>query len=141
MANVQVFAHKGILGINALEIDTTEENGYKVSDALLNDITQPGQLGCVADGSKCDFSQEAIDLIKTVKPSHDCIGDIDIYKDASGNIVFCWLGAPTRLLTLSDDISASRDHDVSILDEVTIVPNNPPEGFIEAVDAMLAEKS
>jgi len=138
MANVQVFAYKSVIGINAIEIDSNEENGYNVSDAIINDITQPGQLGCVADASKCDFSQEAIDLLKKVKPSRDAIGDVDIYKDSTGSVIFAWLGTPMHMIDTSDDVSGSRDYDISALDNVVVVPNNPPENFIVAVDELLS---
>lgn len=134
----QIFAHKGIIGICALTVDETEEKGYKLSEAIVNNIEEPGQLGCVCEADKCEFSQEAIDLLKTVKKSGDCIGEVDIYGDPN-KVIFNWLGGPTRMLDV-ETAEGSRDYNPSLYDHVTVVPNNPPQEFVDAVDSMLLER-
>lgn len=60
MKKTQIFAYKGVIGIDA-------------EDAELIAYPGNGNLGGVADASKCEFSQEAIDILKTIKRNRDVL--------------------------------------------------------------------
>jgi hypothetical protein len=77
----KVFAYKGIVGI---------ESSYNAK-GLINDPSQPGQLGFVVDANFVDISKEALDILKTIKRSLDDMSDIDIFKSKDA-VCFCWVG-------------------------------------------------
>lgn len=121
---VSVFAYKGILGIETKDFDPK-------SDILLNDPTQPGQLGFVVDASKIHVSQEAKDLMLTIPKSGDDIGDVDCFETSNGMTVFAWLGGP---LAVKDPKKCSLAHDskmnlLTVSEDIEI-----PEGFKNYVD-------
>lgn len=119
-----MFAYKHFIGIKS---DLKAEG-------LLNDPSQPGQLGFVVKARSIEISKEAMELLKLIPKSGDCIGDIDIHESNAGPI-FNWLGGPWALLNTRSEISGSRDYDPSLLDGVvTIVKNNPPKDFIKVCD-------
>ena len=78
----QVFAYRGAIGINS----------NKNAEGLINRPGERGQLGFVANAAFVDISPEALSLLKTIKPSNDDIGDVDVFKAANGVVVFSWLG-------------------------------------------------
>lgn len=124
----QVFSYDRFVGIQS----STEVQG------LLNDPFKEGQMGFVLNASAVDISQEALDLLKKVKKSGDCIGDIDIFA-AGDEACFCWLGGTKKVIdTENPDISGSRDYDASLLDgRVNIVENIPPAEFVMACKTFL----
>jgi hypothetical protein len=119
----QVFTHKGYIGIMS---DVKAEG-------LLNNPSQPGQLGFVVDANSVDIQPEALELLNKIKKGHDSLGDIDVFS-AGDKVVFSWLGGP---LSLIDPKSAtgSRDYNTSTLKSNSSV--KPTEDFIKAVDSML----
>lgn len=119
----RVFVHNGILGI---------QSSLK-APGLLNDPSQPGQLGFVVLAKNVIMSREVLDALAKVKRSHDAIGDVDIFNSNAG-VIFSWLGGPLRMIdpTIAE---GSREYDVKLLENVVIIePNNPPQAFIDAVE-------
>lgn len=117
-----VFAYKGIIGI---------KSDVK-SEGLINDPTQPGQLGFVLDASQVEFSPEAIEALKKIKRGHGSLGDVDCFKSDDGQIVFAFLGGPWAMFDPESGVEAARDTDFNLLtptDGVEI-----PEDFKKAVD-------
>jgi hypothetical protein len=118
----QVFAYKGWIGIQS----------STVAKGLLNDPIKPSQLGFVLDASFVDISSEALELLKKIPRSSDDVGEIDVYKNSSGRIIFSWLGGPLKMCK-PENITSSNSYDPELLKssqkEVKI-----DEKFIEAVD-------
>jgi len=123
----QVFAYRGIVGIQS-SCD---------AEGLLNKPKEKGQLGFVVDASYVDISSEALDLIKKVKKSCDCIGDIDVYK-SSNCIVFSWLGRPWEMFK-PELVSGSREFNPDLLRSRSGVLPDP--GFVQCVDKLLLEEN
>jgi hypothetical protein len=122
MERTKVFAYKGVVGIQ--------------SGPECELIAHPGggNLGCVADASKVDISQEAIDVLKTVKKNRDVIGDIGCFKADDGMVVFSWFGYYLRPIVPAE-CEADRDTDLSLLTASTELIEVPQE-FKEFVDEM-----
>lgn len=118
----KVFIYKGVVGIQSEE----------TSDAL---IAKPGNgnLGCVCDASKVKISKEALEALKTIPKGNDGLGEIDVFKDNSGRVIFGWLGGYLKAFK-PENAETSRDYNPSLLmhsDNVEI-----PKEFIEFVDSM-----
>jgi hypothetical protein len=115
-----IFTHKGVIGIQS-DPD---------SDAL---IAKPenGSLGCVCHATKIKISKEALDLLKTIPRGHDSLGEINVFKDSEGNVIFGWFGGYLKAFVPSD-IETSRDYDPSLLTHSDGVET--PKSFIEFID-------
>lgn len=125
----KVFAHGGWVGI---------ESNPK-AEGLINDPSQAGQLGYVLDASHVEVSKEAIEVLKTIRRGGGSLGEVDCFKVTDGKVVFGWLGRELKAVNPADS-EVARDTDFSLLEQVaTIVPNDPPKEFVEAVDEFLAE--
>lgn len=123
----KVFEYRGFVGIQSLPN----------AEGLLNDPTQPGQLGFVADASKCEFSQSAIDLLKQVKKSHDDIGDVDVFQAGDGMVVFAWMGGPLKVLSPKWDVSGSSSYAPELLTATDGV--EPSDEFKQFIDTNIVE--
>jgi hypothetical protein len=122
-----VLAYRGILILHGCSADS-RENWTPAGD---------GRFGCVVtDTAKhLGVSPEALELLKTVKPSHDAIGDVDWWKCGDGTYAFGWLGGHLHLV---DPAKGSGSRDYVIGDHVVIENNIPDEGAMKAIDAHLA---
>ena len=117
----QVFAHKGIVGIQS----------DPKAEGLLNDPMLPGQLGFVVDAKFVDIQPEALELLKQIKQSGDDIGEIDVYESEVG-VIFSWLGGPLKASNPLE-ITGSNCYDASLLKaNDTVVP---PKEFVEFIDS------
>jgi hypothetical protein len=121
----QVFQHKGILGI---------QSDFQ-AEGLLNDPSQPGQLGFVVNADFVDVQPEALELLKKVKPSHDDIGDVDVFQSNDGVVVFAWLGGNLRAMN-PDVIQGSNSYHPELLKTSENVV--APQEFIDFVESELA---
>jgi hypothetical protein len=121
----QVFTHKGYIGIMS---DVKAEG-------LINNPSQPGQLGFVVDASFVDIQPEALEILKQIKKGRDSLGDIDVFQ-AGDKVVFSWLGGQLNLLD-PKRVSGSRDYNPSTLKSNSEV--KPPQDFIDAVDNILKQ--
>lgn len=122
----KVFDYKGFVGIQSAPN----------AEGLLNDPMQPGQLGFVADASKCEFSQGAIDLLREIKKSHDDIGDVDVFQ-AGEMVVFAWLGGPLKVLSPKWEVSGSSSYAPELLTATDGV--EPSDEFKQFVDENITE--
>lgn len=109
----KIFEYKGHVGIQA-------------GDKFINDPDQPGQLGCLVDISEIEISKEAFDVLKTVKKSHDAIGDVMAFGTTFG-----WMGGYKYLL--HPKAEGDRDYEPSIL-ESRITEVEIPDDFKKVVD-------
>jgi hypothetical protein len=116
----QVFSYKGWVGIQS---DVTAEG-------LLNKPLDKGQLGFVIDAAFVDISPEALDLLKQVKKSGDCIGDVDIIKSRD-KVLFLWLGSPLKMFK-PEQVTGSKEYDASLITETKETVVDP--AFIKVVD-------
>ena len=136
----KIFAYKGYIGIDGTGEPLQEGEEFDVtkhlSNALINDPSQPGQMGFGGDISKCKISPEAIELLKTIKNGRDDLGDIMCF--GSDPTIIGWLGG-SYLLSKPEDLEGSSDCEFSKLsvdaeyvsDDVEI-----PQGFKDAVNAL-----
>ena len=117
-----VFAYKNAIGIQS---DVKAEG-------LLNDPSQPGQLGFIINAKFVDISPEALVLLKKIKKSGDAIGDVMTDKHGD-NVMFSFLGGPLALLSKKSE--ADRDYQPNLLTatEGVIVPDNFKE-FIDDIE-------
>lgn len=133
----RIFAYRGIIGMSAMVVDETAEGGFTVSKAVVNDYEDPNQLGVICEAEHCEISQEALELMKTIPKSRDCIGELDVFGDKD-KVIIGWLGGLQRMIDpKADGVEGSRDHEPSLLEHLSVVPNYPPQEFKDAVDGML----
>lgn len=119
-----IFAYKGFIGIKS----STDAKG------LLNNPLALGQCGFVVDAKYVDVSPEALELLKKLPKSGDCIGDFDIHSCIGDvPVVVSWLGGSLKMLDLKQDISGSRNYDPSLLKPCQNVEIDPD--FITAIDS------
>lgn len=77
---MKVFSHRGIIGI--------ESSPY---DKAILAHPGGGNIGVVADASLVEISEDALQLLKTIKVGRDSIGDVDCFRSGD-KIIFGWLG-------------------------------------------------
>lgn len=122
---VKITAYKGILCIETQEPFTQDEDFVPAEgdnpECTLMDTK--GNLG---------VSQEALDLLKTVRPSRDAIGDLMWFPSHKDKFCFGWNGGP---LSLKDPKRTEGDRDYKVRDgEYTLIPNDVPEGVKETIE-------
>lgn len=102
----QIFYYKGFVGI-ASSIN---------AEGLLNNPTQPGQLGFIVDAEYVDIQPEALEEILKLKKSTDVIGEFDVTVEPNNKTLISWLGGPLRVLNFNNsDITGSRYLNTSTL--------------------------
>jgi hypothetical protein len=101
----QVFEHKGIIGI---------KSDFK-AERLLNDPSQPNQIGFVVDAKFVDISPGALEILKTIPKSGDDIGDVDVFETVDNMIVFCWIGGQLKVINPKSNISGSSTYSPHLL--------------------------
>lgn len=80
------------------------------------------------------MSKEAFELVKTIKRGSDSIGDVDWWKCDNGDFAFSWFGGP-QALKQANICETSRQFTVGDFVEI---PNDSPEGAIQAVEEIVA---
>lgn len=121
---VKITAHKGILCIETQE-PLTKDGIFTPSGE--------GRIGCVLMDTRANLgvSQEALDLLKTIRTSRDAIGDV-MWFPAQDKFCFGWLGGP---LSLKDPKRCEGDRDYKVREgEYTLIPNDVPEGAKQAIE-------
>lgn len=133
----KIFAYKDTLGFDGWKdgypqalADGESITKEHLSDALLNDPTQDGQLGFVCDISKCQITAEAIEILKNVPISHDDIGDVDLFKAGDVSVI-SWLGG-ALCAKRALHIEGSSSYDITLLPKSSEV--EVPQSFIDFVD-------
>lgn len=121
---VKITAYKGILCIET-------QAPFDKDDTFLPN--NEGRIGCLVMGTKENLgvSQEALDLLKTIRQSRDDIGDV-MWWGIKGKFYFGWLGSP---LSLKDPKRIEGDRRYTVTEgEYILIPNDVPEGAKEAID-------
>lgn len=128
-----------------IKVEVTSHDGYLIVNAVNpikdeNFIPAGGSnLGCILRGTDnlLGMSKEAFDLLKTIKPSGDDIGDVMAWE-AGDKHCFGWLGGIKALFDIRDGgVSSSRDGILETLKFVEI-PNKVP---IEAFEIIVKTRS
>lgn len=103
LMKTQIFAYKGFIIISAGEV-------------TINNPDEPEQLGYVVDTKEIELTQEAYDLLITVKKCSSSLGTIMCWEtsDPPYSSAFGWLGGPKALFK-PNDIEADRDYNPSLL--------------------------
>ncbi len=136
------YGYRGYIGCDGFkagfDIDAIEEGEMLereyLSDALINDPLDEGQLGFVLHLDKCRFNQEAINVLRHVQKSNDDTGEVDIFSSVDGSIVE-WLGGVLTLI--GPETTGSNSYDPKLLDSVVPVELDVPEGLKEYIDTIL----
>ena len=123
----KVFTYKGYIGI---------ESNVK-AEGLLNDPKKKGQLGFVVNAEFVDIQPKALTLLKKIKTSADDIGDVDVFKDSKGRVVFSWLCGPLKGFKPSG-VTGSNTYDASLLKSNKDIA--PSDVFVKVVDGWLKKK-
>lgn len=92
-----------------------------------------GKLGCILHNTKeqLGISEDAFNLLKTIKPSRDAIGDV-MWFPSDDKFVFGWLGAPRRVIW-AEGSDGDRNYKVRAGGFITI-PNDVPELVKKSID-------
>ena len=107
----------------------------KSCDTLATSLDNPNNLGQVIIGTDTllGVSDEAIKLLKKIKPGRDAIGDVSWWTATENRSCFAWFGGPKQIIDVTDrDIVAARDYRVPDGRYVTI-PNEPDPAAIKAI--------
>lgn len=125
--HANVTAYKGRLVMELLA-------KISIEGAVATSLDTPGNMGQVIMNTKehLGVSKEALELLKTVKPGRDSMGDIDWFATSDGNHAFSWLGGPYNIAKPSD-IEGSRSYVVP--DHFVEIENNVPQGAQDYIDA------
>jgi len=104
-----------------------------IEGEVTTSLDRPGNFGqIIHDTAKhLGVSAEAMALLKTIRPGHDSLGDIDWFGTSDGAASFGWIGGPYNIVD-PKKCDASRDY--KILGYVEI-PNDVPEGAKAAIDS------
>jgi len=89
------------------------------------------KIGCVLvdTGKYLGMSEQAFNLMKTIKKSGDDIGDIDTWESNKGQC-FAWLGPIKRLA----DVRSCESSQNGIIDiDYVQIPNDIPPEALEAI--------
>lgn len=123
---VKVYAHKRHLIICSDE-DAKNKDWVPIGE---------GKLGCVLlrTNRHLGISQEAIDLLKELKPGPDSIGDVDWFKSNEDGYCFSWLGG-TKMMIDIKHVVPSRDYEVPNEAHYTLIDNTPPEEPVSIIDS------
>lgn len=119
----KVFAHKGFIGI----LSDPKADGLVASPVS-------GSFGCVIENAteNVEISEEALKALKTISKGRDSLGEIDVFGDAGGKIIFGWMGGFMSAFKATD-VQASREYDPSLL--VATEGVEAPQDFIDFVDS------
>ena len=130
--NTQIFAYRGLIGI---------ASGYDFDGIIASPAPPDVHLGFVVDTSCVDISQEAFDLLKTIKRGSVGFGEFDIWETGGDapNCLFFFGGSPYTIID-PKDVETTREYDPSLLaDRVSSDVEVDPD-FIQVVDNALADE-
>jgi hypothetical protein len=90
-----------------------------IDGKVTSSIDNPGTIGQIIHDTKNNLgiSNEALQLLKTIKCSNDSIGDLDWFETPDGCASFGWIGGPFSIKNL-EKCESSLTYE--ILDCVTI---------------------
>ena len=122
---VKVTAHENYIIIETL--DEKEDNNFVPVGG--------SRIGCVLieTDNYLGMSKEAVELLKTIKPSYDDIGDVSTWKTNDNKDCFAWIGGFKRLV----DIDTAEGDKNGIVDVKHItIENIVPEEAMKAMKNM-----
>ena len=130
---VKIVAYKSHLVV----VPTNPEQGIGKTDGWYP--TGDGRLGCVVTDTKnrLGVSEEAFDLMKTIKRNHDAIGDISWWECDDGTHAFAYFGSIHRVIN-PESAEGDRDFRVtpSLRNACAIIPNDVPEEAKVLLDSL-----
>lgn len=77
------------------------------------------------------MSKEAVELLKTLKKSHDAIGDVTTWKTNDNRDCFGWIGGFKRIVNMT---TAEGDRDGIIDIKHVTIENDVPQEVIDIID-------
>lgn len=125
-----------------LKVKVTSHGDYVIIEPLQfeeeKDIFYPcgnGRVGNVLIGTEkhLGMSEEAVELLKKIKKSHDDIGDVQTWKSDNKGDCFGWIGGIFGLFNVT---KAEGDRDGIIDIAHVTIPNDVPEEAIEAINKL-----
>ncbi|CAG2150516.1 hypothetical protein LMG31506_04210 [Cupriavidus yeoncheonensis] len=124
--HARITAHKGILVVELVQNQVTEDGGRSGLDKLRN-------LGTIVHDTRryLGVSDEALGLLKIVKRGLDRIGDFAWFRSDDGMDHFAWLGGPKRLVD-PKEVATARSYEILAHQ---VIPNEVPEGARAAIEA------
>jgi hypothetical protein len=124
--HARITAHKGILVVELVQNQVTEDGGRSSADKLHN-------LGTIVHDTRryLGVSNEALALLKVVKRGLDRIGDFAWFRSDDGMDHFAWLGGPKRLVD-PKEVATARTYEILAHQ---VIPNEVPEGAKAAIEA------
>jgi len=136
------YGYRGYIGCDGFkvdfDIDSIEEGEMlkreQLSDALINNPLESGQLGFVMELDKCRFNHEAIEVLKKVSKSNDDLGEVDIFSSVDGPTIG-WLGGVLTLI--GPETTGSNSYEPELLDDVEPVDLDIPEALKDYIDTVL----
>lgn len=121
-----VTAHNGFLVVE-----------YHTLESVAEEVTSPydsSSMGFViSDVGFVGVSNEAYELLKTIRPGRDSLGELDIFRGGPNGYVFGTLGGACGLFKATT-VETSRDYRVPYQNEFQLIANDVPEGAKEAID-------
>lgn len=128
--HAKVYGYRGHIVIEQITMNS-------VPDEFVTMLDTPGNLGQVVCKTRehLGVSSEALELLRTIKPGRDGLGEVMWFKTNDGHHAFGWLGGCYLALDVTD-IVTSRDYVVPESDFV-LIENTVPEGAMAFVDAQM----
>lgn len=128
MNTVNIFAHKGVIGI-----DAGEAGDYS---ALLTDPEAKHQVGLLADARNVRVQPEAYELITKLSHSNDDIGELMVFQRNDGIVIVGWLGTTWKKAVFVGRDELSKNCNPTLLkDRIDSAVTTPLE-FVKWVDGL-----
>lgn len=132
---------------NALKVKITAHNGFVIFEAI--NPAEPADYWVPKDPGKFEnvlmdtkthlgISDEALALLKGIKPGRDAIGDVMWFDTNEKKFCFGWFGQP-RWLGRAESMIGDRDYRVRE-GEFIQIPNDVPEKVKSALDILDAKE-
>lgn len=125
MLHAKITAYKKLLVIELIaersiegEVTTTRDRDGLLGQSIHNTAQHLG------------VSAEALELLKCVQRGGDDIGDVDWFRTSDGKATFGWLGGPYAIY---NPASSEGSSSYEVLEHV-VIPNDVPEGAMQAID-------
>lgn len=131
MKTMNIFAHKG----HVAAFINMEEGKF------LNKPGEAGQMGCVVGTSEVTISKEAADLIRNATRDRGSFAPLMLTVHTGegtkhGRSSIAVIGGGKVYLGDAKELTIGRTCDLEALDHCEVVENDPPQDFIEFVDAL-----
>lgn len=125
---IKIYAHGNYLIIDGAPAEEADKDYVPANGTLF------GTVLCNCNPANLGISEGAMKLLKGIKKGTDAIGDVDVYQSGAG-VVFGYIGGPTRLMLVDDEVEGSREYAPDLL-EGKYTPLNDDDAPAEAVKAI-----